>query len=209
MSIVFAGRRWVIASIDHEEKVMNVNASREGSPPRFKGTLGNVHDKVVERMFAVLGEEPGTERAYLDGTAAEMLDEARRNYRMLLLDRASVTGVADGDALVVATRTGSVKTRTLFMALSAMGFDGFCHERGGLIEIDGGDGVEDDLRNALEALSEGRGAVPVGDGANLEVEKFHRHLTRDLLVRDAMSSLLDAESLPALARSVLEGPETD
>ena len=201
MGIVFGGRRWRITSVSMESKEIHVTPSKGGRPPRFKGTLGNVHDRVVERMFEVLGEESGTGRPYLDEAASAMLDEARGMHRMLGLDRRSVAGFGDGT--LIATRAGSVKTRTLFTTLAAHGMEGFCHERAGLMEIDAG---ADEARDLLEAVAEGRLGCRIGERARLDSEKFHSLMSRELQMKDAMASILDAESLPALAKSVLDGP---
>ena len=204
MGIVFGGRRWMIVSVGWESREIHVTPSRGGRPPRFKGTLGNVHDRVVERMFEVLSEESGEGRAYLDEAASGMLDEARGMFRMLGLDRRSVAGFGDGT--LIAARAGSVKTRTLFTTLAAHGMEGFCHERAGLMEIDAGEG---EARDLLEAIAEGRLGCRIGERARLDSEKFHGLMSRELQMKDAMASILDAESLPALAKSILAGPEAD
>jgi len=45
----------------------------------------------------------------------------------------------------------------------------------------------------------------VSSDSNLSTEKFHRYLSRELLLEDVASSRLDVAALPRLARQVLGG----
>lgn len=54
MLLIFSGRRWVVQEIHDREKVIVVKPAKAGVPPVFGGDAGDIHDKVIDRMFAVL-----------------------------------------------------------------------------------------------------------------------------------------------------------
>jgi ATP-dependent helicase Lhr and Lhr-like helicase len=104
-----------------------VNPSKGGTPPNFGGDPGEIHDRVIERMFKVLEED--TIPAYMDLTARDLLEEARRHYAQLGFKTTSIVPLSE-TRFALATRAGTVKTNTLALALRACGstvetFDGF------------------------------------------------------------------------------------
>ena len=60
-----------------------------------------------------------------------------------------------------------------------------------------------ELLDALSTLADGKEVDLFAHSPNLLFEKFHPHLTEDLLRRDALSSRLDAGCLSSLAASIL------
>ncbi len=197
MLLIFSGRRWLVQEVLDRDRVILVVPAKAGVPPIFGGDPGNIHDRVIERMFDVL--EGQKRPIYLDATALELLDEARSNYTQLQFDPGRIAQLSD-NAAVIATKSGSIRTTTLALALRASGFTVQTHD--GFLEVFGKD-ESPDLIDALSALADGNEVDLFAHSPNLLFEKFHPHLTEDLLRRDALSSRLDAGCLSSLAASIL------
>jgi ATP-dependent Lhr-like helicase len=93
--LIFAGRRWRVAAVDQERRVIDLNPAAGGRVPVFNsGNRSDVHDRVRREMLALYTtvEIP----AYLDKTAAELLHEGRENFHRLALDRTSTIPCGDG-----------------------------------------------------------------------------------------------------------------
>jgi len=197
MLLIFSGRRWLVQEVHDRDRVIMVAPSKAGVPPIFGGDPGNIHDRVIERMFDVL--EGQKRPIYLDATALELLDEARSHYGQLQFNPGRIEQLSD-KAAVIATKTGSVRTATLALALRANGFTVQTHD--GFLEVFGKD-ESPDLIDALSALADGKEVDLFAHSPNLLFEKFHPHLTEELLQKDALSAHLDASGLADLTRSIL------
>ena len=205
MTIILSGRRWRIIEVHSREKVIEVTQDRTGTPPPFGGGGGLIHDGVVRKMGVVLTGK-GTP-AYIDPNAAELLEDARTEFRRLGLDHRSICESGEHSRLV-ATRAGTIKTSTLALKLKSMGFKTVDHD--GFLEVEEpSSGLT--LVAALEAMAEQTPADVAGESVsgleNVMSEKFHCYLSPDLLFEDATSSLVDLQAMPQLARSIL-GHET-
>ena len=199
MTIVFSGRRWRIKAIHDKEKEIEVVADRTGRPPSFGGSGGLIHDKVVEKMRAVLG---GTHvPMYLDRNCVRMLDDARHQYRRLRLHARRICETGERSRLV-ATWAGTVKTSTLALVLRAKGYRTTVHD--GFIDLD----HEDNVEPVEAALRQIAGSTPVDAESvlsgeqNLIVEKYDRFLDDKLLREETTHSRIDLCALPALARRI-------
>jgi ATP-dependent Lhr-like helicase len=197
MMLIFSGRRWVIQEIDDQDKVIMVVPSKGGTPPIFGGDPGDIHDRVIERMFTVLESED--KHLYADKAARDLLDEARREYSLLGLATASIIPLGE-TSVSVATRVGTVKTTTLALALRAKGFEVDVHD--GFLTVSSKDGAVD-VRATMHGIASGEPANLFGDQTNLIFEKFHTYLSRDLLERDALACKLDLGSLPKLCQKII------
>ena len=204
MTIIFSGRRWRITEIHDKDKVIEVTADRTGRPPLFGGDGGLIHDRVVEKMKEVLF---GTDvPAYIDGTAASLLEDARSECRRLDFVREPICQIGERSYLV-ATWTGTVKTSSLALALRAMGYT--AETRDGFLNVYRGEGDEP-VEAAIEEIARMPSASVdsvLSGGENLMTEKFHPYLNACLLLEDALSSRLNLVALPNLARSMLESSE--
>lgn len=196
MLLIFSGRRWRIVEVDDRDKVISLDPAPGGVPPVFGGAPGDIHDEVVARMFELLvgNDVP----IYLDDTAAEQLGQARRAYRDMGFHRRRIVSRGEG-AWTLSTRMGTAATMTLALALQGRGFAVETHD--GFVEAAHED---EDIAGTLHAL-----LTPAPDGivlekAALSFEKFHPHLTRDLLVQDALSCRLRPEALPLLCSELLK-----
>ena len=209
MTIIFSGRRWRITQIYDRDKVIEVTADRIGRPPSFNsegGSAGSIHDRVVEKMKEMLS---GTDLpAYLDKSAARLLEDARAEFRRLGFAQQPIYKTGKRNYLI-ATWTGTVKTSTLALALQSLGYktEGYP----GFLDISHGEDVQP-VEAALKEIARSTTISAddvLSDGGNLMTEKFHPYLSLDLLREDAASSRLDLGALPSLARRVIgaqQGP---
>ena len=203
-TIIFSGRRWVIVEIHEEEQVIRVTADRSGNTPYFGGDQWpNIHDRVIAEMRKVLTSKRVPE--YLDQTATRLLSNARSEFRVYRYDQSSIHRVGDRNSLI-ATWVGSIKSRTLDLVLSSKGFR-VTRWEGGFLDVSWDHGKLP-LMDALNEIGHSGSLSPgslISEDSNLSFEKFHKYLSRDLLIEDAASSKLDFESLPGLARKLLAG----
>lgn len=198
MLLIFSGRRWLVEEVLDRERVIMVSPAKAGVPPIFGGDPGNIHDRVIERMFEVL--ESHQCPIYLDVTALQLLDDARRNFTQLRFDPGWVVQLGK-DAAVLATRSGSDRTTTLALALRAAGYTVQTHD--GFLEVFGNDEIPY-LIDTLSSLASGKDMDLFAHSPNLLFEKFHPYLPEDLLQRDALSARLDANGLSELCCSILK-----
>ena len=200
MTIVFSGRRWRIKAIHDKEKEIAVVADQTGRPPRFGGSGGLIHDKVVEKMRAVLA---GTHvPIYLDQNSVRLLKDARHQYGRLRLDARQVCEIGERSRLI-ATWAGTVKTSTLALALRKRGYRTTTYD--GFIDVDYEDNVdpvETALRQIAGTTSVNAESVLSG-GQNLIVEKYDRFLGEELLREENLQSRIDLDALPALAKQIV------
>ncbi len=201
MTIVFSGRRWRIKAIHDREKEIEVIADQTGRPPRFGGTGGLIHDRVVEKMRALL--DGMHVPIYLDRHSVRMLGNARHQFRRLGLDTGRICEVGERSRLI-ATWTGTIKTSTLALALRTMGYRTTVYD--GFIDVD----YEEDVEPVEAAIRQIAGSPSVdadsilsGD-QNLIVEKYDRFLGEQLLREETKQSRVDLAALPGLAREITD-----
>lgn len=194
MLIIFSGCRWKIIDVHDRDKVILVEPSVGGIPPVFGGDPGEIHDTVVEKMFAIF--ENNIVPNYLDQLARVLLSEARSEYQRLGLGLSRITPIAD-DSSVISTRKGTVTTTTLALALKSNGIAVEIHD--GLLLTSKSDSSKDNLVAILRQLANSENSVGLLDNANLEFEKYHPYLDKKLLIDDALSSRLDRSAMASLA----------
>jgi ATP-dependent Lhr-like helicase len=115
--ITFAGRRWSIERIDHEKRLVDLQPSSMGKLPRTGGQGLPVHTKVREEMRAVLASQHTP--VWLDANARSLLQEARRQYLSLKLDREFC--VVEGDTVYLFVWQGDVVQNSLAALLNHQG----------------------------------------------------------------------------------------
>ena len=81
--LIFAGRRWRVAMVDHDKRKIELAPASQGKLPGTGGGAMPVHDRVRQEMCAVLA---GSESIpWLDPVATSVLLAARRQYEALRL----------------------------------------------------------------------------------------------------------------------------
>ena len=189
MMLIFSGRRWLVQEIHDREKVIMVKPAKAGVPPVFGGDPGEIHDKVIARMFDVL--EGDTKPLYMDANALGMLEEARLNYAQMGFVNTSLVNLGE-ETSIIATRVGTMKTTTLVLALRGFGFS--VEQYDGFVQVEAGEETPP-ITEVLNRIGEGEDVDLFAGAGNLLTEKFHPYLTRELLELDAISSRLEPQCL--------------
>ena len=197
MLLIFSGCRWVVEEIHELEKIILLKPATAGVAPIFGGDPGVIHDRVVDRMFAIL--EGDLEPAYMDKVALDLLKEARCNYARWRFSTAPIAGLSE-KAYILATRRGTVKTTTLALALGAAGFRVMQHD--GFLHVESGDPALQ-LSHTLEQIALNGAGNLFAHSPSLVFEKFHRYLTYDLLIQDALSTRVDLDSIRSTCEEIL------
>jgi ATP-dependent Lhr-like helicase len=204
MTIIFSGRRWEVMEVRDREKVVVVSPSRAGVPPMFGGEGGDLHAVVVAEMKQVYLETEVP--PFLDEIAAHLLSEARSEFQRLGLDKTGIIGI-DGDTFLFPW-AGSVALGTLALALKGSGLD--VSTRGVILEASRI--TADKIVSALKSFE----GAPAPDAVylamtvgNLIREKYDPYLPRELLAVGYASDRMEPHAVPALARRLLQQPETE
>lgn len=197
MLLIFSGRRWQVLEVHDKDKVVLVAPAKAGVPPIFGGDPGNIHDRVIDRMFELLASD--LRPIYMDAASQDLLAEARSNFTQLHFGPGWTAELGDR-AFVLATRLGTVKTTTLALALRSFGFSVQTHD--GFLEVFGNDETPE-LSEVLGALANGATPDLFVHAPNLMFEKFHPYLTEALLQADALSLRLDLQALPRVCAGIL------
>lgn len=202
MLLIFSGRRWQILEVHDRDRVIMVSPATAGVPPIFGGDPGNIHDRVIQRMFQVLEKEHRP--IYLDTMALELLDEARNSFVQLRFGPGRIAQLGE-KSFVLATRSGSRRNTTLALALRANGFTVQTHD--GFLEVFEKEETPP-LTDTLSSLASGKNVELFTHSPNLIFEKFHPYLPEELLQKDALSARLDVEGLADLCSLILGLPPT-
>ena len=193
--ILLAGRRWRIEAIDAGSKVISVVPSPGAVPPGFAGEVGGVHDRVAREMRAVLDGDDDI--PYLDGTAREMLAQARSAYQAV--SGSEVGWCRDGATVMLLPWVGHRKLRTIAGAFRCLGVDA------GVDRL----AIEVPLGDATIAAAEQLAAGPPSAmevAAEIEpkiTEKYHPYLSDDLLLLETAARVVDLENFDATMQAIV------
>lgn len=114
--VIFAGRRWIVLSVDDRAKVVTVKAAPAGRVPVFPPQDGHpLHDRLVAEMRAVY--ESRETYPYLDTTAKVLLEEGREAYRSLELNTRNLISLGDTMFLFLWCGSKAIETMKLAFAL--------------------------------------------------------------------------------------------
>ena len=197
--ILFAGKTWLVESVDEEQKTIYVTRAKGGTPPLFSGGAGRVHTKVRQEMRRLL--DSAEQLPYLDEVARRFLEEARKSYADRGLAKTYL--VDQGRELVLLTWLGDSANEAIAALLT----------RRGLVATPGGPGVEVRLdgrsvREILDVLGDAAVDEPpplddlLQDAKNLEREKWDWALPPELLRKAYASLNLDLDEALAWTKSL-------
>ncbi|NQT63968.1 MAG: DEAD/DEAH box helicase [Candidatus Marinimicrobia bacterium] len=186
MYLIFAGRRWVVMSVDNEKKVIDLAASKGGRPPKFLGGGGSIDDRIREEMRRVYMSEEIPR--FLDRTSVELLEEARKYFREFQLSK-SIIYKSGKDSLVFLWKGDRIQN-TLALMLKSKGLK---------VTIDGlsitvTDCDAEDLINHLRSIQAEvliNGQELAFNVTNKVNEKYDQYLGEDLLRADYASRYLN------------------
>ena len=83
--IAIAGRVWVVEEVDHKRREVYCTLVKGNIPAYFGDVAGDIHTRILERMYAVLSEDK--EYPYLMPHAVCRLADARETFRKSLMSQ--------------------------------------------------------------------------------------------------------------------------
>lgn len=203
--LVFAGRRWIVVSVDEHSRIIEVAPHRGGSIPTFeRGSVEPIHDRLAAEMLAVYREAEVP--IWLDPVAAGFLSEGRAAFRRHGADRVRI--MERGNTSHLLTWRGTRLNGLLAIALTRPGLRCESHDLGVSVTIEGAsrDEAPPDLRRALEEIaSEPPDITALASRiAGLASAKFDHLLPHDVL-RDfwALDNASGVALLPELASGLI------
>ena len=188
--IVFAGRTWLVESIDEPTKSIHVVPAKGGAPPMFNGTGGRVHTRVRERMRELY--EGVCNPPYLDEQALAFLREGRDEYERLELSHRQL--IDEGSEVLITTWMGDAVNEALACLLTSKGITASIARLG--VEVRTGGRSIEDIEDSLADLSiDGIPPVEVllADVENLQRQKWDWALPPELLRQSYASLSLNIE----------------
>ncbi|AKB57971.1 DEAD/DEAH box helicase [Methanosarcina barkeri] len=72
---ILAGRTWKVLDVDEEHKIIYVNSVKNNRIPRWNGSRGRIHTKIIQRIGQILRED--IRYSYLRPKASQVIDDAR------------------------------------------------------------------------------------------------------------------------------------
>lgn len=204
--LIFAGRRWRILDINFRQKVVQVEPSSGGRPPRFRGGGPMVADEVRRRMRAIyLGDH---QPSWLDDQAAALLEQGRYAFHRFAL--ADTPYIDRGSETLVLPWRGDKIMNTLAVLFSLHGLE--VAQDGVALTVAGASAKS--LRQLLADLAGG----PIADPYELALavpakaaDKYDPYLSDDLLTRAYAARALDVPNAWSALRDIsqLQGPASD
>lgn len=194
--IIFGGRRWKVTEIEVEKKVIYVEATKGGQPPKFSGGGMSVHDVVRQEMLAIYRENDyriavGNQRVdYADAAARNLFAEGRDNFQRFNLQNTHFIG--SGQHCYVLPWMGDKVVNTMTALLLRSGFK--ANSYAGVIEV--GDSIVASVQQALKEIllsglpSEFELAADVPDKY---LDKYDEYLPQSLLAKGYGAKAFDVE----------------
>lgn len=187
--ILFAGRAWSVLKVSVEEATIYLAPDSQGSPPKFGGGLQSVHDRVRSAMFDIYcGQRvPGS----FTFQASRMLEEGRRTFRDLRLDKVSL--LVGQPYLYLLPWKGDRFCRTVAALLRLVSLD--ASEAAGIVDIRDTT-LHGFTRAVRELLARGKPTARSLTASLLEPlqEKFADLVDADLLAEDNMLRFYDLDA---------------
>lgn len=196
--LVFAGRGWLVESVDTERRIISLKPAASGNPPIFGGSRGLVHDAVRARMRRIY--ESDHLPAYLDPSATDLLAEAREGYRRQAIGDRAV--LREGNDLYWFTWRGDLVNDTLTALFEHAGLT--ARNEGPFVRaVDIREETAAWLLGCIAIEREMTGEQLARELLNKDVEKYDGFLDPELLSCGFAASRLDLAGAREWAASVL------
>jgi ATP-dependent Lhr-like helicase len=174
--IIFAGKRWVIKSVDEDKKVVFLDQSSGGKPPSFGGSGIMIEDEIREKMFEIYTYD--IQPPYVNKQGKELLKEGRKYFDVFNLLETSF--LSFGNDTLMFVWKGSIIQNTLMLLLKNAGLNVAIENTAILAR----DCSEENLKSTLEHIRKSDKSDPiklVENVKNKEREKFDHFLPKELL----------------------------
>lgn len=182
--IIFAGKRWRVKDVDTDKKVIYVELSKGGKPPKFGGSGMSIHDVVRQEMYSILKEgdykiSVGDQKVdFADTLAKELFHESIVFFNAAGL--ASRSLLHTGDKTYIFTWLGDKIVNTIVALLIKEGYEAGAYA--GVIEIE--KTSFEDAKAALQTLAQAQlpnETMLAESVLEKQVEKFDEFLPDDVL----------------------------
>lgn len=201
--ILFAGKTWLVDSIDEAQRTIYVTRTKGGIPPIFSGSPGRTHTKVRQRMKQLL--ESNEIPVFLDVVSKRFLSEARETYAARGL--ATSPFIDLGREVQILTWLGDATNEAIACLLKRRGYT--ANASGPGVEVMKGDQTTEDIMDAL--IDAGIDEPPpldmlLEDVSNLQREKWDWVLPEDLLRKAYASLYLDIDDALRWCKEITVAP---
>lgn len=135
--LIFAGKKWLVLSVDNDKRVILVEKAKGGLPPLFGGDGITVHDRVRQEMFSILCQRDyqilfnGQKVDYINATAKQLFAKSVENFSALGLEKNWL--IEDGSTVYVFTWLGDKATNALAVLLMQYGY--LASNEGGFVAV--------------------------------------------------------------------------
>ena len=201
--LALAGRVWEVTEVNSRRKVLQVKPAIGTSTVSWRGSSGNIHSRVLERMRQALLED--TEYAYLQPGARARLAAARQLAYKEGLESSRLFPL-EGNACCILPWAGTIAVRTLerFLRLhcrDALKIKGVVGRSPYFLVVNMGKCNTVSLYHEIKSLSDRRLAVEalLGDEEVPKLQKYDEFIPPDLLRR---AFAADQLNLAALSEAV-------
>lgn len=96
---VLGGETWHIRTIDHDRRIIEVEAWSGTAPPFFLGTAPGIHDRIVTEMRLFLATDMPVPQVAVDAQTMEALNLGREAYRQANLAALTITLSSGGTSI--------------------------------------------------------------------------------------------------------------
>lgn len=184
--IIFAGKSWVVTSIDMDSRTIQVKPQAKGKPPAFFGSGGFRHSEVRRMMRKIYeGEVPVP---YADSTTKKFIEEGQRAYSTYNLMHDDI--VQSGNSVFLFSWLGDDVNEALGAIFRSQGFSVLI---GGVAIIFPFTSKKDVL-DCIQRVKQGplpSSSSLLAKAENLEIEKWDWALSRTLLEKTYESTRMD------------------
>ena len=202
--IAIAGRVWVVEEVDHQRREVYCTLVKGNIPAYFGDVAGDIHDRILERMFRVLKED--RVYPYLMRHAAARLAEARESFRKSGMDKRPLIHLG-GKMWALFPWLGSYAFLALerFLKLRCaprLGLKGMDTSRPYYLQFTMQVGEEEFYRIVSEEAAKGFDPLELVYPKEVPVfEKYDEYVPEELVRKGFARGVLDTESMKKRVRS--------
>lgn len=197
-ALTFAGRRWRVLEVDTDRLTIRLGPGRGGRPPMYAGGGMLVHERLHQRMQALLLDDQSP--AYLDVTGRRCLADARQHHANTDLGTPGLYRTQSD--LILSLWGGTRASTTLAIALSGSGVEALPMGPFVLVPAEEAEVLASSIASLITAMpsqSELADMCPP-----LAEEKFESLLSPPLISLAIGSRSLDREGAVRALRRVVE-----